>query len=55
MKFQWAQLVVLMVLHAMIDMFAGFMPAVLPSMRARYGFSLAMGVALLSVLNVTTV
>lgn len=54
MRFQWAQLIVLMLLHAMIDMFAGFMPAVLPQVRDRFGLSLTIGVALLTALNIAT-
>jgi hypothetical protein len=51
MKFQWAQLIALMILHGCIDLFAGMMPAILPVVRTEFGLSYTLGVALLSVLN----
>ncbi|MFH1706900.1 MAG: hypothetical protein ABIF71_03160 [Planctomycetota bacterium] len=50
----WFLLAGLAVLHGLIDLYGGFMPAILPAMRRHFGLSLTMGVVLLSVLNIAT-
>ena len=48
---QWIQLIILMILHGVIDMFAGMLPAVLPVLRTHFHLSLTLGVLLIAVLN----
>ena len=53
MGLQSAQLVFLALVHVFVDFLAGALPAVLPAVRTRFGLSLTMGVALLTVLNLS--
>lgn len=54
MGLEAAQLAVLTVVHIMVDLFAGILPAVLPVIREEFLLSLPMGVLLISSLNLAS-
>jgi FSR family fosmidomycin resistance protein-like MFS transporter len=51
---QWTALLLLGSVHFTADLFGGLVPAVLPALRNHFTLSLTAGVALLTVLNITT-
>lgn len=52
--FYWLQLLVLAGIHFLVDMFASMLPAILPAIRAEFGFSLSLGGLVLVALRMTS-
>ena len=46
--FQWSQLLALMFVHLLVDLFAGMLPALLPVIRKEFDLSLSRAVVLLT-------
>ncbi|MCK5563896.1 MAG: hypothetical protein KAJ07_01500 [Planctomycetes bacterium] len=51
--FQWVQLLSLSSIHFMIDIFAGLLAVIMPAVQKRFAISMAVGIALLSVMHLT--
>ncbi len=52
-KNQWFQLLALSLAHIAIDFFAGGLHVIMPAFQESFGFSIAIGIALLSIFNLT--
>ena len=52
-RFQWTQLVVLAIIHFIVDMFAGALPAILPVLMLTFSIRFSLAVGILTALNLT--
>lgn len=50
---QWAQLIALTCVHALVDMYAGMLPVIMPAVRERFGWGLKEGINLVFILYIT--
>lgn len=52
-SFQYAQLFAIGIVHFLVDFFGGILPVIMPAIQKRFSVSLAAGIGLLSILNIT--
>lgn len=53
LRSQWGQLLALTLVHFVVDMSGGTIPVILPELRRQFGLSLTVGIAIVTLVNIT--